>query len=120
MSRILVIFICMLAACQSTTKNFGETFQVDHPMTVDAVLQDAKKKDLSNVQVEGTIAKSCLSEGCWFTILDNNSVAVLFNVQDKKFRIPVNSPGKKVIALIDAKRDSTGKPELTVRGLRFP
>ena len=65
--------------------------------------------------------KSCMTEGCWFTIRDASGKEVLFNVKDKKFRVPVNSPGQAVILLADATQDTSVEQRsvLSVRGMRF-
>ena len=46
---------------------------------------------------------------------------MLFDVQDKKFRVPTNSPGKTVIVLADAVNDSSVEQQfnLLVKGLMF-
>ena len=95
---------------------------VKDPISVDSILHQLKASNsVSNIQVEGKIEKSCMSEGCWFTIKDDNGNEILFNVKDKKFRVPINSPGKAVVVLADAVRDTTSQQmaELSVRGLRF-
>jgi uncharacterized protein DUF4920 len=121
--RILqVLLLISIISCQSTTKNLGEQFTVSTPIHVDSLLQQLSDKYfIKDIQVEGKIEKSCMSEGCWFTIGDKNGKEILFNVKDKKFRVPINSPGKEVIVLADAVQDTTTKQraELSVRGLRF-
>lgn len=129
MKHLLYLFfiINIITACQSTTTHLGEKFLVDKPITVDAVLEQLKSNStLKNIQIEGKIAKSCMSEGCWFTISDVSGNEILFNVKDKKFRVPINSPGKNVVVLADAQANTdttntkdTPTYELSVRGLLF-
>lgn len=118
----VLIFISMMVACESTTKNLGEQFTVQQPVSIDEVLvQLQSNNSLKDIQIEGTIEKSCMSEGCWFTIKDTSGTEILFNVKDKKFKVPTNSPGKVAIMLADAARDTTSeqKVDLEVKGLMF-
>ncbi|MFN8297043.1 MAG: DUF4920 domain-containing protein [Chitinophagales bacterium] len=118
----VLIFISMMVACESTTKNLGEQFTVQQPVSVDEVLAQLQSNNsLKDIQIEGTIEKSCMSEGCWFTIKDTSGTEILFNVKDKKFKVPTNSPGKVAIMLADAARDTTSeqKVDLEVKGLMF-
>jgi hypothetical protein len=122
--RTLIFSIAiLLISCQSTTKNLGEQFTPKAPLSVDALLAEVQTSGgVKDVQVQGKVEKSCMSEGCWFTIRDASGKEVLFNVKDKKFKVPVNSPGQTVIVLADAARDTSSeqKTELLVRGMRFP
>jgi hypothetical protein len=118
----LVSIVAGLIACQSTTKNFGEPFTPKDPVTVDALLKQVSiAGHLSDIQVEGKVVKSCMTEGCWFTLANGSGDEVLFTVKDKKFRVPVNSPGESVIVLADAVQDTSaaGKALLSVKGMRF-
>ncbi len=123
----ILLAILSLTACQSTTQHLGEQFEVKNPITVDAVLEQLKtKSEIKDIQVEGKIEKSCMSEGCWFTIKDAAGNEVLFDIKDKKFRVPINSPGKNVVVLADAyvgaalsNEGKTPKNELLVKGLLF-
>lgn len=129
MIRIFYVLLSalILQACQSTTHNLGEQFESKNPVTVDSVLTLINSENtLKDVQVEGVIYKSCMSEGCWLTIKDDSGSEILFNVPDKKFRIPMNSPGKKVVVLVDAdatmenlKGKELPKNEITIKGLLF-
>ena len=122
MRTIILSTILLLSGCMSTTKNLGEPFTVKTPVTVDALLTQLGTTDpINDIQVEGKVEKSCMSEGCWFTIKDGKGNEVLFNVKDKKFRVPVNSPGMHVVVLADASRDSSSQQKalLSVRGMRF-
>lgn len=123
----IIIITFSFAACESTSKNLGEKFEVKNPISVDAAL--ALLNDtipLQDVQVEGVINKSCMSEGCWITIKGKTESEVLFTVTDKKFRIPTNSPGEAVVVLVDAKATEKNtadkelpKNELYIKGLLF-
>ncbi|MDB5228469.1 MAG: hypothetical protein JWN78_2662 [Bacteroidota bacterium] len=122
MRLLQLLLLIGVISCQSTTKNLGEQFMVKNPVSVDSVLhQLSVSNSIPDIQVEGKIEKSCMSEGCWFTIKDLGGNEILFNVKDKKFRVPINSPGKEVVVLADAASDTTSKQraELSVRGLRF-
>lgn len=116
------ILSILILACQSTTKNFGEQFTPKNPVTIDALLEKVTKEHSAEaVQLEGKIEKSCMSEGCWFTIKDQAGKEIRFDVKDKKFRVPTNSPGQEVVVLADATQDSTSEQEiiLEVRGIRY-
>lgn len=124
MKRLL--YTCIIAilfmACEQTTKNLGQTFTPQHPVSVSEVLNQVKTTSpIKDVQVEGKIEKSCMSEGCWFTIKDSSGTEITFDVQDKKFRVPTNSPGKTVIVLADAAQDNASKQKvsLSVKGMMF-
>lgn len=110
-------------ACQTTSKNLGEKFEPRNTVSVHNVVERLKTEPVvNNVQIEGKIAKSCMSEGCWFTIKDDSTGnEILFDVKDKKFRVPINSPEKQVIVLADALKDSTSEQKFTlsVKGLMF-
>src|SRR5437868_10991092 len=106
--KLLYILSVLLLACQSTTKNLGEQFTPKNPVTIDALLEKVTKEHSAEaVQIEGEIEKSCMSEGCWFTIKDQAGNEIRFDVKDKKFRVPINSPGKEVVVLATAIQDST-------------
>src|SRR3954470_13524537 len=93
----------LLTACMSTTKNLGEAFTPKNPVSIDALLQRVStEKSVEGVQVEGKVEKSCMSEGCWFTLKDQSGKEVHLDVKDKKFKVPTNSPGQNVIVLADA------------------
>ena len=129
MQKIIYILTIMVAmvACQSNTKNLGEPFQVKNPVSVEQLMTDLKStKTIKDVQVEGKIGKSCMSEGCWFTINDASGKEIFFDIKDKKFRVPTNSPGKIVVVFADAQlvaadsiNNKTEKTELMVKGLLF-
>lgn len=126
MKKILysILFICILTACESTTKNFGQQFTVKNPLSVDEVLTQMKQQmTLKDIQIVGKIEKSCMSEGCWFTIKDAEGTQVLLDVKDKKFKVPTNSPGKNVVIITDVERtadkDTLEKLSFQVKGLMF-
>lgn len=117
-----LVLVNIIAACESTTKNLGEQFTVQKPVSINEVLTQLQSNNsLKDIQIEGTIEKSCMSEGCWFTIKDTNGTEILFNVKDKKFKVPTNSPGKVAILLADAAQDTTSeqKVDIEVKGLMF-
>lgn len=119
---LLLIIAVVMAACENTTKNFGQSFTPQNPVSINNVLQQlTTAKTINNVQIEGEIEKSCMGEGCWFTIKDSTGRAVTLDVKDKKFRVPTNSPGKTVIILADVLQDSTSEQKITlwVKGLMF-
>lgn len=129
MQKIIYVFLLAvsISACQSSTKNLGEQFQVKNTVTVEQLITDLKTRNIiKDVQVEGKIEKSCMSEGCWFTINDATGKEIFFDIKDKKFRVPTNSAGKIVVVLADARlvaADTTTnqpeKTELMVKGLLF-
>lgn len=124
MKKILysILFVSMLVACESTTKTFGDAFTVKNPVSINEVLTQLKtNQTVNDVQIEGRIEKSCMSEGCWFTIKDAGGTEVLLDVKDKKFKVPTNSPGKTVVLLADAVQDSTSEQKVTlwVKGMMF-
>ncbi len=122
-----IIFISMLTACESTTKSFGEKFSVKNPVSVNGMLAQLQINNvLNDVQIEGKIEKSCMSEGCWFTIKDSTGAEILFDVKDKKFKVPTNSPGQTVVILADAQLHTeisgskeSQKTEVQVKGMMF-
>ncbi len=117
-----LLFISLMTACESTTKNFGEQFIIKNTVSIDGVLAQLKSVAiLNNIQIEGKIEKSCMSEGCWFTIKDVTGKEVLFDVKDKKFKVPTNSPTKTVVVLADAIQDTTSEQKVTlyVKGMMF-
>lgn len=123
----IIVIAFSFVACQSTTHNLGEQFVTKNPISVDSALTILNTTSaLKDVQVEGTINKSCMSEGCWLTIKDNSGTEILFNIADKKFTIPMDSPGKAVVVLVDeaaTKKNAEGKElpknELYIKGLLF-
>ncbi|MFN8238968.1 MAG: DUF4920 domain-containing protein [Chitinophagales bacterium] len=126
MQKIIYAFIaCLLFACQSTTRNMGEQFEVKSPVSVDALTKQLDSiPSVTGIQIEGKIAKSCMSEGCWFTIKDAGGNEILLDIKDKSFRVPTNSPGKTVIVLADAVKNASAKADeepysISVRGMRF-
>ncbi|MFN8283112.1 MAG: DUF4920 domain-containing protein [Chitinophagales bacterium] len=118
-----ILILMSIMACQTTSKNLGEKFEPRNTVSVHNVVERLKTEPVvNNVQIEGKIAKSCMSEGCWFTIKDDSTGnEILFDVKDKKFRVPINSPEKQVIVLADALKDSTSEQKFTlsVKGLMF-
>jgi len=117
------IFLAVLFwGCEQTTKNLGQTFTPEHPIALNEVLNRLNMTTpINDIQIEGKIEKSCMSEGCWFTIKDSSGTEITFDVQDKKFKVPTNSSGKTVIVLADAALDSTSeqKVSLSVKGMMF-
>ena len=123
-NSIKIIFATLLfIACNSTTKNLGDSFVPKNTISVHTVTERLKSEStISNIQIEGKIEKSCTNEGCWFTIKDDSiGNEILFDVKDKKFRVPTNSSGKTVVVLADASIDSTSEQKfvLSVKGLMF-
>lgn len=119
---VYATLLLLLFSCKSTTKNLGEQFTVENPITIDALLEQLSTKDsLMGIQIEGTIAKSCMSEGCWFTIKDKSDKEILFDVKPGAFRVPINSPDRTVVVLADAIKDSTSEQQfnLIVSGMMF-
>ena len=117
-----ILLISLLTACESSPKNLGEQFAVKNPVSVNDVLTQLNSNNSAkDLQIEGKIEKSCMSEGCWFTIKDAGGAEILFDIKDKAFKVPTNSPGKTVIALADAAQDSSSEQKFTlsVRGLLF-
>jgi hypothetical protein len=129
MQKIIYVLLMVagMMACQSSTKNLGEQFQVKNPISVEQLMTDLKSTNtIKDVQIEGKIGKSCMSEGCWFTINDASGKEIFFDIKDKKFRVPTNSPGKIVVVLADAQlvaadsiNNKPEKTELLVKGLLF-
>ena len=124
MKRIfyLLFLISMFTACQNSPKNLGQTFTPKQPVSVSTVLHELKATPkLADVQIEGVVANSCKGEGCWFTIKDTTDTEITFDIADKKFSMPKDSPGKTVVVLADASQDSTveQKVVLSVKGLMF-
>ena len=124
MKRIfyLLFFIAIFTACQNASKNLGQPFTPKQPVSVSTVMGTLKTTPkLSDVQIEGVVENSCKGEGCWFTIKDSTGTEITFDIADKKFSIPKDSPGKSVIVLADATQDSTAeqKAVLSVKGLMF-
>lgn len=124
MKKILysILFVSILTACESTTKTFGDAFTIKNPVSINEVLTRLESnKALNDIQIEGKIEKSCMSEGCWFTIKDANGTEVLLDVKDKKFKVPTNSPGKTVIILADVVQDTASEQKVTlwVKGMMF-
>ena len=117
-----LLLVSIMTACESTTKTFGDAFIVKNPVSVNDVLAQLKSaKELKDIQIEGKIEKSCMSEGCWFTIKDATGTEITFDVEDKKFKVPTNSPGRTAIILADAAQDSTSEQKVTlsVKGMMF-
>ena len=128
MQKLIYILFAAICAtsCQSTSHNLGEQFEVKNTISVDSAITLLNSTvALQDVQVEGTINKSCMSEGCWLTIKDISGNEILFNVSDKKFKIPMNSPNKKAVMLVDAastvkvNQEKSPKNELSIKGLVF-
>lgn len=112
----------LMTACQSTTKQLGEPFTVSKPISVDeAILQLNATTSINDIQIEGKIEKSCMTEGCWFTIKDMSGTEIVFDVKDNKFKVPTNSPGKTAVILADLSKDSTTEQKtiLSVKGMMF-
>lgn len=117
-----IILLGLITGCESTTKNLGEHFTVKNPVSLDAILTQVKTTgSAKDVQIEGKIEKSCMSEGCWFTIKDADGTEVKFDVLDKKFKVPTNSPGKTTVILADVASDTASeqKARLSVKGMMF-
>jgi len=118
----IVAAIALLVACQSGNQSFGDVFTVKQPITIDELLSKAKTDSLlKDVQIEGKIDKSCMSEGCWFTIRDANNTEILFDVKDKKFRVPTNTAGKTAVILADVQKSPSSEQSIAieVKGLMF-
>lgn len=117
-----ILFMSLLTACESTTKNFGEKFAVKNPVSLnEALAQLTSNNNIKDIQIEGKIEKSCMSEGCWFTIKDSTGTEIKFDVLDKAFKVPTNSPGKTAVILADVAQDTASeqKVSLTVKGMLF-
>ncbi len=124
MKYLMLSFFAVLffVACDNSPKQLGEKFTAQKTISVDEVASQLQSQPtLQAVQIEGIIDKSCKGEGCWFTIKDAQGTEILFDIKDKKFKVPTNSPGKTAIVLADAEVDSTAdqKFNLLVKGLMF-
>lgn len=137
MKKLNVFFIgivmLLFTACNMPQPNeLGEKFETQQPMSIDDLLAELQTKpSVNNVQIQGTIYKSCMSEGCWFILKDKNGNEFYIDVKDKKFRLPNTSAGKDIIALVDASKkndidtteagaiDENEKYVLETRGLKF-
>jgi predicted transcriptional regulator len=124
---ILLLSTLLIVACQLTPKQLGEPFEENNIITIDDLLSQLETQNtLEKIQIEGTIYKTCLSEGCWFAIQDKNNNEIILNIKDKKFRMPNTSSDKKVIVLADAtyiQADTINgigkKYKIDVRGVKF-
>ena len=118
-----LILLVTTACNMSEPKELGVKFEVNNPMSIDELVEQMKiQPQLENIQLKGEINKSCLSEGCWFTIKDKNGNSYTIDVKDEQFRLPNTSAGKIVIALLDAKTDTTdNEPELILEttGIKY-
>jgi hypothetical protein len=117
-----LFLVAVFTSCQNSPKNLGQTFTPKQPVSVSIVMGELQTTPkLSDVQIEGVVENSCKGEGCWFTIKDSAGTEITFDIADKKFSIPKDSPGKTVVVLADAAQDSTAeqKAVLSVKGLMF-
>lgn len=109
-------------SCQTDVKSLGKKFTESNPITVDSLISKTKTAThVDGAQVSGTINKSCRSEGCWFTIKDKSGAEVYFDIKDKDFKMPLNSPERQVIALVNADTSSEAENgvSIDVKGVMF-
>ena len=121
-SLIIVLLLSIFAACETSSKQLGVKFSEKNTITVDDLIARINTNPVVNdIQISGKIDKSCRSEGCWFTVKDKDGAEILFDVKDKLFKVPTNSPGKSVVILEDAAQDSTTEQKFTlsVKGIMF-
>lgn len=123
--RNFISVLCVTAlyvACQMKNPQLGDAFKVQQPITVNEVINKMEADSLlNNIQIEGKIDKSCMSEGCWFIIKDAANNEILFDVKDKAFRVPTNAAGRTAIILADVKKnpDSEQQMDIAVKGMMF-
>lgn len=106
----------MLATgCQTGPAKLGETFTEKDPMSVDAVVQALKAGEtLTGVQLAGKIDKNCMEKGCWLSMMSSDGSELLMTFKDEAFTIPINSVGRQIVVLGDARAVTDtveGKPE---------
>lgn len=121
---VLSLVIFLATSCNMPEpKELGAKFEENNPISIDDLIAQLQTTPLIKaVQLKGEINKSCLSEGCWFTIKDKNGESYTIDVRDKKFRLPNSSAGKTVVALLDAKIDTTqDEPEIILEtiGIKY-
>ncbi|MCB0507791.1 MAG: DUF4920 domain-containing protein [Chitinophagales bacterium] len=117
-----IVFCLFLTACTSSSQQFGEQFKEQNPISIDEALNQLQTNPIiSNVQISGKVEKSCMSEGCWFTIKNKDGNEIYLDVKDKKFRLPTNSAGKTVVLLADVQKDTSSEQGVAVlvKGLMF-
>ena len=120
---ILTFFVSVIfTSCQTDVKTLGKKFTESNPISVDELISKTKAEGhLDQAQVTGKIDKSCRSEGCWFTIKDNNGAEVYLDIKDKGFKMPLNSPERQVVALVNADTSAAAESGISidVKGVMF-
>ncbi len=122
MTSILISFFMLFSACNQEVKTLGKKFTENKPISIDSLLSQTKSSGhVEAAQVEGAIFKSCRSEGCWFTIKDKSGQEVLLEIKDKHFKMPLNSPERQAVALVnaDTSADSDNGVSIDVKGIMF-
>ena len=114
-------------SCQTGPTKLGEQFTEQNPKTVDELVAALREQgELKGVQLAGKIDKNCMEKGCWLSMQTADGSALLMTFKDEKFTIPINSLGRQIVAIGDArmKQDTMeGKPvtsfEFVSTGLLF-
>ena len=129
MKRICILLMTGLLAisCQTSPSKLGDTFTEQHPKTVEELVAALREQhELKDVQIAGKIDKNCMEKGCWLSMKTADGSELMMTFKDDKFTIPINSLGRQIVAIGDArmKQDSLdGKPvtsyEFISSGLMF-
>ena len=121
------MMVLLAAGCQTGPTRLGENFTEQNPRSVDELVAALRQQgSLKGVQLAGKIDKNCMEKGCWLSMMTADGSELMMTFRDDKFTIPINSQGRQIVAIGDArmKQDSVdGKPvtcyEFVSSGLLF-
>jgi hypothetical protein len=76
---------------------YGEKFEVATPITSDELIHAIDNDSLTQeIQVSGTIEKSCSHSGCWVTLENEQNKKIFVSYKDDGFTTAKKIEGKKV------------------------
>ncbi len=93
-----LIGLCLpLLLATAADLRLGKPLQVDHPISIAALLEKPADYTGKTVQVKGKITEVCQMAGCWMNLTDGDKM-VRIKVKDGDIEFPKDSAGKMAIA----------------------
>lgn len=94
----LVVLLTLSCNSNDDKKMFyGDKFEVNAPITPDELIHAIDKDSFTqDIQVSGTIDKSCGHTGCWITLKNDKDKTIFVSYKDDAFTTAKKIDGKQV------------------------
>ena len=92
---------------QDSAKFYGEAFDSEQYISVDALEAQLSEQDSVMTQVKGKVLEVCQAKGCWMTIAISEQEHMRVSFKDYGFFVPKDLSGKTVVMKGKAKVSTT-------------